>query len=204
VSGAVTHVRTVTLPVSGTINMWVNGVLKTSGVDYNINHITGVVTFTAPVTNGHAVEWSGEFHVKCRFGDAADEALAASLDGWDLGGIGQIPIIECHDSDAPFINEYFFGGTTERALSASITLDGSAHLWILSNTTTGLSAILPNPANYAAGGIHFTIVNTGINNLLVKNNLDTTLVTLVPNKSTMIVLTVESDQVTKQWYAIGD
>jgi hypothetical protein len=45
--------------VVGTPAIYVNGVLKTSGVDYTIILPYGQVTFTAPPALGAAVQWTG-------------------------------------------------------------------------------------------------------------------------------------------------
>jgi uncharacterized protein (TIGR02217 family) len=203
ISGINTHVRTIALPVEGTIRVWVNGVELTIGSQFNVNYTTGEVTFTTAPGNGQAVEWSGQFDVKVRFDNSADTLLSAAVNGYDLGDIPSIPLVEVADQDSPYSNEYFYGGSSERSLSASVTVDGSAFLWVLTATTTGLSANLPTPTNYQTGGIHWCIQNAGANSIAVKNNFGATLVTLTTNKSCMIVLTVESDQVTKTWYAIG-
>lgn len=203
-SGPTTAIRTISLPVSGTLQVWVNSVLQTEGVNYTVDYTTGVVTFAVAPSNGHAVEWSGQFDVKVRFDDGADDLLNAQVNGWDLGGIPSIPLIEVSDQDAPHTNDYFHGGSNERVISASIAIDGTAFLWVLSATTTGLSANLPNPANYQTGGPHWIIQNIGANSITVKNQGGTTLVTLAANKSCIVVLTLEADLTTKTWYALGN
>ncbi len=44
-----------TYVTNGTLTVKVNGVAQTEGVDYTVNYTTGVVTFTAAPTNGHAI-----------------------------------------------------------------------------------------------------------------------------------------------------
>jgi uncharacterized protein (TIGR02217 family) len=63
VSGAVTNVRTITKPVSGTVFVYVNNVLQTSG--YTVNYATGIITFVSPPVG--PVTWTGEFDVPVRF-----------------------------------------------------------------------------------------------------------------------------------------
>jgi len=204
VSGAVTHVRTIVLPVSGSIDIWINGVLKTEGADYTIDYSTGEVVTSVAVTAGHAVEWSGEFDVKCRFGESADEILGARVDGYDLGNIPSIDVIEVDEDDGAHVDEFMYGGSSEQVMSASFVMDGGAFLWVLNPSTTGLYARLPDPAGYPTGGFHFCIKNAhGSNSFTVKNEGGTTLVTLTAGKSCLIGLTVESDQTTKTWYAFG-
>lgn len=63
VSGATTNERKITKPVSGTVTVYVNNVLQTSG--YTVDYTTGAITFTSPPAG--AVTWSGEFDVPVRF-----------------------------------------------------------------------------------------------------------------------------------------
>jgi uncharacterized protein (TIGR02217 family) len=46
-SGGVTRTRRIVKPVSGTVTIYVNGVLKTLTTDYTIDYSTGIVTFTS-------------------------------------------------------------------------------------------------------------------------------------------------------------
>jgi uncharacterized protein (TIGR02217 family) len=55
--------------LQGTPSIYVNGVLKTGGVDYSVNVTTGVVTFTAAPANATTLTWSGQFARPCRFDD---------------------------------------------------------------------------------------------------------------------------------------
>lgn len=63
VSGSSNNVRKITKPVSGTVQVYVAGVLQTSG--YTVNHATGVITFT--VAPAGVVTWTGQFDVPVRF-----------------------------------------------------------------------------------------------------------------------------------------
>lgn len=46
--------------------IYANGVLQTVGVDYIIDS-NGLVSFTAPPSNGVALTWSGTYYHRCRF-----------------------------------------------------------------------------------------------------------------------------------------
>jgi uncharacterized protein (TIGR02217 family) len=62
-------IREITKPESGTIKIYVSGVLKTEATDYTINYLTGKVTFLAthfPAVSA-VLEWSGRFYVPVRF-----------------------------------------------------------------------------------------------------------------------------------------
>lgn len=65
--------REIYKPITGTISIFVNAVLKTETTHYTINYNTGIVTFTGGniPTAGQSLTWSGQFHVPVRF--ATDE-----------------------------------------------------------------------------------------------------------------------------------
>lgn len=59
--------REIYKPITGTIQIFDNAVLKTETTHYTINYNTGVVTFVVAPTSGHTLTWSGQFHVPVRF-----------------------------------------------------------------------------------------------------------------------------------------
>lgn len=201
-NGGVVYLRSLTLPVQGTVSVWQNSTLKTEGSHYSIDYTTGELTMVTAPTAGHAMEWSGEFDVKIRFEDDT-AGLAAVIDGYDLGNIRSIPLIEVLDADAAYANEYFHGGASEEVLTAPRTINSTAFLWTFDPSSSGLWVSLPNPAGYAPGGPHWIIKNVGTDTILVKNNSGTTLVTLSQNESCIVVLTLASDGTTKTWYTLG-
>lgn len=93
-SGSTTHTRNITRPVSGTIKIYVNNVLKTETTDYTINYDTGMVTFGTAPTTGHAIRWAGKFDIPARFD--TDE-MALNMDAVVSGAWTGIPIIELRE-----------------------------------------------------------------------------------------------------------
>ncbi len=88
-SGSVTELRTITKPVSGTVQVYENGVLQTSGV--TVDTTTGIVTFaTAPAT-GVALTASFQFDVPVRFDT---DQLSASLDAYGINSWQNIALVE--------------------------------------------------------------------------------------------------------------
>lgn len=64
-------VRVITKPRPGTVKIYVDGVLKTEGVHYVLDYLTGKVIFTAgnfPAV-GAVLEWEGMFYVPVRFAE---------------------------------------------------------------------------------------------------------------------------------------
>lgn len=59
--------RIIQLPVSGTVQIWINSVLATEGVDYTVAYTTGIITTTSPVPSGQDIEVECEFDVPVSF-----------------------------------------------------------------------------------------------------------------------------------------
>jgi uncharacterized protein (TIGR02217 family) len=85
--------RAIQLPVSGTVEIKVAGVLKTEGTHYTVDYATGLVTFTGGniPTTGQAITASFEFDVPVRF---VEDTLKVSMTMVDLGDIPSIPLLE--------------------------------------------------------------------------------------------------------------
>ena len=66
-TGAQSIDRQIKKPVSATIQIFVNGVLKTLTTDYTIDSTTGIVTFVTAPGAGLSVTWTGQFDVPVRF-----------------------------------------------------------------------------------------------------------------------------------------
>jgi uncharacterized protein (TIGR02217 family) len=76
VSGGVTESRTIAKPVAGTVKIYRNGVLVTSGV--SIDTATGLMTFTTAPAAGVIVTADFEFDVPVRFDTDQMEILSAN------------------------------------------------------------------------------------------------------------------------------
>lgn len=89
VSGAGSYIRDIRKPVSGSISIYLNSVLQSSG--YTIDYPTGIVTFASAPGNGVLVAADYEFDVPVRFDT---DQINVRADGparfvWDA-----IPIVE--------------------------------------------------------------------------------------------------------------
>lgn len=88
-SGSNNYSRDVKKPVSGTVKIYLNSILQSSG--FTIDHTTGMVTFSSAPANGVLVNADFDFDVPVRFDT---DQLAVRIDGpgqylWDA-----IPIVE--------------------------------------------------------------------------------------------------------------
>ena len=66
-SGADQRSRTITDPISGTVQIYLAGVLQTETTDYSIDYETGIVTFTSAPGGGVAVTAKFQFRTRVRF-----------------------------------------------------------------------------------------------------------------------------------------
>lgn len=193
ISGLTPYVRNITKPVAGTVRVWLDGVEQTEGVHFTVDTTTGVVTFSTPPGVGVVIEASFQFDVPVRFDLSPQSPLSAILDDVGWGSIPSIPVVEMFDPDPGYVSEFFYGGSTERAIGANITLStGIARLWSISASTTGLSVLLPDPADIPTGGPIFWITNEGVNSFTVKDHLGATLTTLTQNTGCVVLLTVDN------------
>jgi uncharacterized protein (TIGR02217 family) len=88
-SGGVIATRPIAKPVAGSVTVYRNGVIATSGV--TVDHGTGVVTFSTAPAAGVIVTADYEFHVPVRF-DA--DQMNITIETYQLGTWAQVPIIE--------------------------------------------------------------------------------------------------------------
>lgn len=88
-SGSITETRTITKPVAGTIQVFLNGVLQTSGV--TINTTIGVVSFTTAPATGAVITASFEFDVPVRFDT---DRLSARIEAYGIHSWLDIPLVE--------------------------------------------------------------------------------------------------------------
>lgn len=70
-SGAQQRSRTITNPISGTVEIYLDGVLKTEATDYTIDYETGIVSFA--VAPGAGVAVTAKFQFRCRARFASDD-----------------------------------------------------------------------------------------------------------------------------------
>lgn len=85
--------RTITKPVVGSVKIAVNGVEKTIGTQFSVDHLTGAITFlSGHIPSANAVITAGfRFHVPVRFDT---DMLDVDLSAFDAGSIPKIPLIE--------------------------------------------------------------------------------------------------------------
>ncbi len=92
-SGGFAYERVITKLVSGAVNVYLDGVLQTSG--FSIDYATGIVSFDVAPAEGIVVQVDGEFDAHVRF-DL--DSLDIDLEWIEAGGIPNVPVIEVRNA----------------------------------------------------------------------------------------------------------
>lgn len=90
--GGETYDRSIHLPVTSTLLVSVNGVLKTQGADYTATRPGGAITFAVPPPNGHLVKAGFLFDNEVRF--ESDDSLETAVRTWQAAGFADITLLE--------------------------------------------------------------------------------------------------------------
>ncbi|WP_296417368.1 DUF2460 domain-containing protein [Pseudooctadecabacter sp.] len=90
-SGTASYARPVKKPVVGTVLVAVGGETMVEGVDYEVDHLTGVVTFNHPPDLQGEVTAGYEFDVPVRFDT---DAIVTSMATFQAGEVPDIPVVE--------------------------------------------------------------------------------------------------------------
>ncbi len=88
-SGGNSYVRDIKKPVSGTVKIYLNAVLQSSG--YSVDHATGIVTFSSAPGAGVIVSADFDFDIPARFDT---DQLSVRTDGPGIYVWDGIPIVE--------------------------------------------------------------------------------------------------------------
>lgn len=88
---ALTADTDVILPVSGTVSIWIDNVLRTETTDFTIDYATGILTTTAALGDitGQSLEWAGEFDLLMAL-EAPPVTRSVSTEVWE----GSIELVE--------------------------------------------------------------------------------------------------------------
>lgn len=90
-SGEFTYARPITKPVAGSVRIAIGGVPVQHGVDFEVDHETGLVTFDHPPDLGADVRAGFEFDVPVRFDT---DGIMTSISSFQAGEAPNIPIVE--------------------------------------------------------------------------------------------------------------
>lgn len=198
--GTVTRTRNITKPVVDTVLVALDEFAQTEGVDFTVDHTTGLVTFSSAPGNTVVVTAGCEFDVPVRFGAEVDEVLSAAIQNYDIGAVPDIPLVEIRDEGAT-ADEFWYGGAREVALTANIQL--SELLGRVQSITPDQSnriVKMPDPTNLPMGGPYFYLKNADATyNFLVHDESDVLIATVAAGETALVLLAEVSSA--KQWIA---
>ncbi|SDE83043.1 TIGR02217 family protein [Celeribacter baekdonensis] len=90
-SGDAVYVRPVKKPVLGTVKAGVQGQELFEAIDWEVNTLTGMITFATPPAESAAVSAGYEFDVPVRFDT---NRIATSVASFQAGEVPNVPIVE--------------------------------------------------------------------------------------------------------------
>ncbi|MBE0414647.1 DUF2460 domain-containing protein [Yoonia sp.] len=90
-SGDHSSIRPITKPVAGSVRIAVGGDVMQDGVDYTVDHTTGLISFSHPPDTGAEVRAGYTFDVPVRFDT---DAIMTSISSFQAGEAPNIPIVE--------------------------------------------------------------------------------------------------------------
>ena len=203
VNGGVTTKRNIEKPVSGTVKVGWNSAEKAEGTDWSVDTATGIVT--ASGAGAYTIYAGCQFDVPCRFGEGIDAHLPLSFDAFDIGSIGQIPVVEIK-SALENVYAHDMGGatsytTTTNDASTTLYSHGLADGRVAFCTAIGTDVIeltLPTiTGNMATGAPYFLIYNQGAGGNVVVKEGTITLATIAQNEATMIGVYIDGSAMRK-------
>lgn len=89
-AGALSYVRRIFKPISGTVVVRVNDVVV-SASDYTVDFINGIITFDTAVTDTHTIKVTCEFDTPVRFDT---DHFSPEHEGWRSQNWSSIPLVE--------------------------------------------------------------------------------------------------------------
>lgn len=90
-SGAAVYHRPIAKPVAGSVRAGIGGNEVFVGTHYNVNHVTGTITFNEPPEVGADITAGFEFDLPVRFDT---DRIAVSVSSFQAGQVPDIPVVE--------------------------------------------------------------------------------------------------------------
>lgn len=198
VSGPNPYVRTITLPIAGTVVAAINGVTTTS---FTVSG-TGQVIFSPAPAIGAVITAGFQFNVPVRFTLDVDRWTRLQADAFNVWSLPSLDVQEVLN-EVEYPERWQHGGSKFWGfLTQSVRMafnDGALH--IVASNTPSLSMFLPIPTYAGSGPNMFTILHTGgTENIALRDDTGvTTIVSMAPGTTTRVALSRSGNTVT--WHA---
>jgi uncharacterized protein (TIGR02217 family) len=192
------YIRTITLPISGTVVAAIDGITTTA---FTVSG-TGQIVFSTAPGNGTVVTAGFQFHVPVRFTLDVDRWTRLQADAFNVWSLPTLDVQEVLN-EVEYPERWQHGGSRFWGyLTQSIRLafnDGGFH--IVGNLTATVHKIFLPVPTYAGSGPHmFTIYHSGgSTNLELCDDAGNFVATLAPSVTTRVALSRSGSNV--QWHA---
>lgn len=198
VTGPNPYVRTITLPIAGTVVVAINGIATTA---FTISG-TGQIVFSSAPGAGAIITAGFQFHVPVRFTLDVDRWTRLQADAFNVWSLPSLDVQEVLN-EVEYPERWQHGGSKYwGTISQSIRLafnDGAFH--VMETNTASVSAFLPIPTYAGSGPNMFTIYNSGgTQNITLRDDTGASVTPLAPFSTTRIALSRDSGG-TVTWHA---
>jgi uncharacterized protein (TIGR02217 family) len=201
--GAGADVRSIQLPVAGTVRVAAAGAEMMSG--WSVNTTSGAVTFSVAPNLGDTLTAGFQHDVCCRFATSMEAGAQMRVDATGVESLIALDVIEVKN-ESPYYCSWDPGGSyTDLALAADLSLTVSlAKVFNLSLASgANRNAYLPTPTiGMGTGGAYFVISNTSgsTGTITVRDDAAVSLVVIAAGSVKEIYL-VDSGGGTRTWFS---
>lgn len=197
VSGPNPYIRTITLPIAGTVIAAIDGITTTA---FTVSG-TGQIVFSSAPANGTVITAGFQFHVPVRFTLDVDRWTRLQADAFNVWSLPSLDVQEVLN-EVEYPERWQHGGSKAWGnLTQSVRMafnDGALH--IMETSTASISAFLPVPTYAGSGPNIFTIINTGgTQNITLRDDTGASVVAMAPGTTTRVALSRSGNTVT--WHA---
>lgn len=180
------YVRTITLPIAGTVVAAIDGITTTA---FTVSG-TGQIVFSSAPANGTVITAGFQFHVPVRFTLDVDRWTRLQADAFNVWSLPSLDVQEVLN-EVEYPERWQHGGSKVwGTITQNIRLafnDGALH--VMQSNTLSLRAILPVPTYAGSGPAVFTIINTGgTYDILLYDDAGTFISFMYPTSVTRIAL----------------
>jgi hypothetical protein len=158
ITGPNEYIRTLTLPVSGTVLAAIDGTPTTA---FTVNS-TGQIVFNTAPANGTVITAGCRFDVPVRFTSDVDAWTRLQADAYNVWSLPQLDVVEVLNEVEQPERWHNGGAKFHGLLTSSIRLawnDGALH--VLGSNTVGVNVFLPVPTYQASGPEVMTLIHSG-------------------------------------------
>lgn len=198
ISGPNEYVRTITLPISGTVVAALDGAPTTA---FTVSG-TGQIVFSSAPANGVVITAGFQFYVPVRFTLDVDRWTRLQADAFNVWSLPSLDVQEVLN-EVEYPERWQHGGSKVWGfITQSVRMafnDGALH--VVSSNTASLSMFLPLPTYSGSGPAVFTIIHAGgTDAITLRDDTGASIVTMTPGTTTRVALSRDSTGA-YQWHA---